>query len=431
MKRCDGPLAGFAVAALAFGAATAADSSAMVDGRADFADTRDPPSWSTLDAAERERYDLGHALSNTLWLPAGTSNAARRDGLGPLFNAASCDACHNEGARGQGLAKDGSAPAAMVIQLRRRGARNDDRADPVYGHALNTSALEGFRPEAEVRVRYAERGGDYPDGMRWSLRAPTYELLSLSSGPLAGDTVFAPRLTPQLFGAGLLERVPDAFLRDSAARARGRLSRLADGRIGRFGWQATTATIEEQTAVALSREMGLTSPLIDRDDCTPRQAACRAAPSGGTPEVPTEFMQALVAFQRHLAVPRAKAAPDQSARFAALGCAACHRPRLPVDGVPGLVAIAPYTDLLLHDLGDGLADRDANGRSVPSTWRTAPLWGLGHAARRPLALLHDGRARSIEEAVLWHDGEARTARRRFEQLDAAQRRRMLDWLAAL
>lgn len=423
---------GLAFAAFAALAGVAAAAPAAPDGYADFGDARNPPPYAPLDAAERERYELGHMLLNTSWVAAGTPRAARRDGLGPLFNAASCDACHNNGARGQGIDRDGAAPAALVMQLRRSGERNADVADPTYGHALNVAALDGFTPEGDAQVRYVERAGAYADGTRWTLREPRYELRALSSGPLAADSVVAPRLAPQLFGAGLLERVPDAALRASAARGNGRLSRLPDGRIGRFGWQATTATVEQQTAVALSREMGLTSSVIGRDDCTERERACRAAPSGGTPEVAPEFMQAFVAFQRHLAVPRTKAAAhDESARFAALGCAACHNTSLPVEGVPGIAAIAPYTDLLLHDLGEGLADRRADGRIEPSRWRTAPLWGLGHAARRPLALLHDGRARSIEEAILWHDGEARAARQGFERLDADARRALLAWIAAL
>lgn len=424
---------GYALAALVAAAACGgAAASSAADGYAGFADARNPPPYAPLDATERERYDLGHTLLNTHWVPAGTPSAGRRDGLGPLFNAASCDACHNNGARGQGLDKDGAAPAALVVQLRRAGERNADIADPGYGHALNIGALDGFTPEADVQVRYVERGGAYPDGTRWTLREPRYELRALSAGPLAADTVIAPRLAPQLFGAGLLERVPDSELRTNAARGGGRLSRLPDGRIGRFGWQATTATVEDQTATALSREMGLSSPLIGHDDCTERQRACRAAPSGGTPEVSPEFMQAFAAFQRHLAVPRTPmAARDESARFAALGCAACHRASVPVERVPGIATITPYTDLLLHDLGTGLADRRADGRIEPSAFRTAPLWGLGHAARRPLALLHDGRARSVEEAILWHDGEARAARRRFERLDADARRALLAWVTSL
>lgn len=425
-------------AAFHLGCADAQNPAADGSGLADFIDTRAPPAYAELTPAQRENVDLGHALLNTQWVPAGTPNAARRDGLGPLFNASSCDACHNEGAGGQGLSKDGIAPAALVIQLRRSSTANttdSDRGDPVYGQVLNTSALAGFEPEAVARVHYEDRRGHFPDGASWILHAPHYELSDLRYGALSPDTAIKPRLAPPLFGVGLLQQVPDAALVERAQASGGRLprrSKYADHRLGRFGWESATATIEEQTAVAMAREMGLTSALIDHDDCTAAQSACRHAPSGGSPEVSPQFMAALLDFQKFLAVPRTKtSATDASALFAAVGCEACHRKQLPVVDVPNITSISAYTDLLLHDLGPDLADRDASGRVLPAAWRTAPLWGLGHAARRPLTLLHDGRARSIEEAILWHGGEADSARTRFEQLVASERTRLLDWLAGL
>jgi len=431
VKRSRG--CGFAFAAAALTTAVALDGAhAQSDLRsayADFVDTRDPPSYASLNASQRESYDLGHALLNTQWVVAGTPNAERRDGLGPLFNAAACDACHNEGARGQGLSKDGLAPAPLVIQLQdtqAQAAHHVDDGDPVYGHVLNISALPDHVAEGSMWVHYAERSGRYPDGSTWTLRVPSYELRGLRYGPMNPATAISPRMAPQLFGVGLLARVPDSALPSSASTG------SADTARGRFGWQAASATLERQTAIAMSREMGLTSSAIGHDDCTATQAACRSAPSGGTPEVSAEFMQALLDFQTFLAVPRSKnAADDASSSFADLGCAACHRPRLPVEGVDGIGEIAAYTDLSLHDLGTDLADRDAQGRTVPTRFRTAPLWGLGHATRPPLALLHDGRARSIEEAILWHDGEASAARMRFAGLDASGRKRLLDWLATL
>lgn len=394
---------------------------------ADFVDTRDPLPYAALDAAKRDSYDLGHALLNTQFVAAGTPKAERRDGLGPLFNAAACDACHNEGARGQGLSRDGLAPAPLVIQLQDAqalAAHRADDGDPVYGHVLNISALPGYEAEGGAWVRYTERSGLYPDGTSWTLRAPTYELRELHYGPMNPSTAISPRLAPQLFGVGLLAHVRDSALAASTS------SGSANAPRGRFGWQVASATLEQQTAIAMSREMGLTSSVIDHDDCTSTQTACRSAPSGGTPEVSAEFMQALLDFQTFLAVPRSKnTADDASSSFAGIGCAACHRPRLPVEGVDGINEIAAYTDLSLHDLGTDLADRDAQGRIVPTRFRTAPLWGLGHTTRRPLTLLHDGRARSIEEAILWHDGEARAARTRFQSLGADERRRLLEWLA--
>ena len=416
--------------------ATAADGF----GRVEFADRRDPPPYTGLNSAQREAYELGHAIFNTPWVIAGTPRAGRRDGLGPLFNGATCDGCHNEGARAQGASGDELTPIGLIVQLGSPAAQLD-LGDPVYGHVLNTSAIEGYAPEARVRVRYVERAGRYADGAAWTLRAPRIELDALAYGALASDTLIKPRLASALFGVGLLQAVPDAAIVEIARRQAGVEGQVAwrevNGlqRVGRFGWQADAVSIEDQTARAFSREMGLGSTPIPHDDCTAAQSECRKAADGGRPEVTGEFLAALVSFQQWLAVPGASASQPQdgAALFAATGCAACHRPQLPVENIVGAEMIAPYTDLLLHDLGAGLADRTLGGKPGTSRWRTAPLWGLNHVPRsgRAWALLHDGRARSVEEAVLWHDGEAAAARRRFEKLDASRRQRLSSWVEGL
>lgn len=428
------------LAALLWAGASTATAVASDFGRADFTDRRDPPPVAALSDAQREAYDLGHAIFNTQWVIAGTPKAARRDGLGPLFNGGTCDGCHNEAARAQGASGDELAPIGLVVQLGSMRSQHDV-GDPVYGHALNTSAIDGFAPEARVRMRYVERSGRYPDGKAWMLRLPQIEIAALAYGPLARDTLIKPRLASALFGAGLLQAVPDAAIVDIAKRQDGVKGQVAwreingTHRMGRFGWQSDAVSIEDQTARAFSREMGLASTPIPHDDCTPAQRECRQAADGGKPEVSDEFLAALVSFQQWLAVPKTSAmqAEDGAALFAATGCVACHRPQLPVETSAGAGTIAPYTDLLLHDLGDGLADHTVDGKSVSSRWRTAPLWGLNHVLRSggAFALLHDGRARSIEEAVLWHDGEAAAARRRFEKLDEPQRKRLSSWVEGL
>ncbi len=182
--------------------------------------------------------------------------------------------------------------------------------------------------------------------------------------------------------------------------------------------------------------MGLTSATHPRDDCVPAHATCMSAQSGGTPEVADELLAAVIAFQRRLALPASPPLTGDDERrglqlFETTGCAVCHLPTLPVAGVDGIATIAAYSDLRRHALGAGLADRDAAGWREDSRWRTAPLWGLGHALRGPEpALLHDGRARSVEEALLWHGGEAAESRRRYQRLPAARRRYLLDWLSA-
>ena len=394
-------------------------------GRRPFGDARDPPSYSTLIESEQARVELGHAVFNTHWVPAGTANAGRRAGLGPLFNASACDACHNEGAHGRGPTGDGDAPAALVMQLEMpaRAAGKTPRGDPRYGQILSTAAIEGERPEAAVTIRYRVRAGRYPDGSTWRLRSPEYRLSELQYGPLSKSTILEPRLAPALFGVGLLEAVPD----------------LPEER---FGWQGRTISIRDQTTKAFARDMGLTSSVVHQDDCTAAQHACLAAPSGGNPEVSDELLDAVIEFQRHLAVPERGAIPNDASSaqrlFGELGCGACHRERLPVavtdaGGLTKPGVIEPYTDLRLHNLGSGLADSDVSGRKISSRWRTAPLWGLAYRLRieRAPTFLHDGRARSIEEAILWHGGEAQAARHAFEHLPASQRRQLLRWVESL
>ncbi len=464
-----------------------------------FADHRNPPSYRKLSDAEFARYDLGMAAFNTQFVPAGTPNAGRRAGVGPLFNSSSCDTCHNNGAHGRGPTGDGPAPTALVIQLATTPTKSpiDPEGDPVYGRVLNTVALDGVPPEGEAMIHYQETPGRYPDGSAFSLRVPHYTLTNLRYGPVSPRTLIKPRLAPALFGAGLLDAAaiaageagtaatgaaaisaaksdsgeshattqgasaqnaaqPRAAMQD-ASRSRATNSEQAHSAAhdnatthvmaleqahGHFGWQATALSVEDQTARAFSREMGLTSSEIPHDDCTPAETACLHAPSNGSPEVSAEIFNAVLSFQRYLAVPASPTPhtiPDQDVRtFTDLGCAVCHQPRLAVtltdaDGRGYAAVIAPYTDLRLHDLGTRLADETVAGKKVSSKWRTAPLWGLGY--RMTLehfpTFLHDGRARSAEEAILWHDGEAAAARKNFEELPAPQRKGFLHWLETL
>jgi CxxC motif-containing protein (DUF1111 family) len=211
---------------------------------------------------------------------------------------------------------------------------------------------------------------------------------------------------------------------------------------GRFGWQASALSVRDQTARAFAREMGLTSADMRSDDCTKAETACQQQPSGGSPEVSDDIFNAVVSFQRWLAVPASPTPhtfPDRDANtFVNLGCVSCHQPQLQValtddagKDVPAV--IAPYTDLRLHDLGARLSDENVAGKKVTSKWRTAPLWGLGYrmSLERFPTFLHDGRARSAEEAILWHDGEAAGARTRFEQLPTPERKALLRWLETL
>lgn len=391
---------------------------------------------------------LGEAVFNTSFVPAGTPGAERHSGLGPFFDAPSCDECHNGAAQPRGPFGSGPAPTGLIIALETPQAQPGRRpsGDPRYGHVLSTQALSGMAPEGRVTVRYRERHGRYPDGTPFTLRVPRYLITHLGYGPLAPRTLIEPRLAPSLFGVGWLARVPAAAIvappRAIAASATapfGTFSvrwRAGREQVGRLGWQGTSVSVRDQTTKALERDMGVTSREYPGDDCTSAEAACRGRSRRDIPEISSELVDALVAYQLSLARPGAVAPRPPDPTFMRLGCAACHRPRLPVslsggEGTSRSAWIAPYTDLRLHFLGMALDDRDASGHPVLTRWRTAPLWNLADRRHTGHMLLHDGRARSIEEAILWHGGEADAARARFMRLTPVERRRLLEWLRRL
>src|SRR5262245_21619051 len=291
-------------------------------------DAHPPHTWRPVTPDEQKKFDLGYAAFNTEWSPAN-SPAGRTDGLGPLFNLQSCDACHNSRRRGRGPRGDGDAPGDLVIQLGRLLPDGRvERGTAEYGRVLNTSATKDFKPEASVSIQYEERPRWLVDGRKVSLRMPSYIISNLSGPPLPANAVIMPRMPPSVQGVGLLERVPESALVPLAGIS-GRKSPL-----GRFGWQATEPTVASQTASAFAREMGLTSQLNSHIDCGESDKACLTAPNGGTPEVDPALFDALIGFQQLHAVPVAKVPSKDSAGaqlFARVGCGDCHRPALPVE----------------------------------------------------------------------------------------------------
>jgi CxxC motif-containing protein (DUF1111 family) len=399
-----------------------------------YIDHRNQPPILPLSAALAAQYQLGHAVFNTRFLPVGTPGAGRRSGLGPLFNSDSCDECHNEGAHGRGPDHEGPMPNSMVVQLEAlpRGAHTDPSdppGDPVYGRVLSPAAVEGFQSEGQVLIHYHVIQRTYPDGTAWTLRRPEYEVTHLNYGPLAANVVIKPRLAPAVFGMGLLEAATPHPVESGP---------------GRFGWQATVLSVWDQTTRALAREMGVTSADRFEDDCTSAQTQCLQQRHPGTPEMSGELLSALLTFEQWLSVPANPQPQPPQERAAGLqvfkstGCAGCHQPEQQVvltqpDGQPLAATIAPFTDLGIHDLGPGLADHEVSGTVHPTRFRTAPLWGIGYRLSRESrpTFLHDGRARSVEEAVLWHDGEAAVVRERFEHLPRAKREQLLRFVGAL
>ena len=425
---------------------------------------------ANLEFERQLTFHVGNGVFRKQWVSAPSSTASS-DGLGPLFNARACQNCHLKDGRGRPPA-GGEAATSFLLKLsvpprdeRQRAAlaalELDAVPEPTYGHQLQSFALQGHAAEGQVEIAYAESKIRLADGASVSLRAPRYSVSRPGYGPLDPETMLSPRVAPPMIGMGLLELIPEAAI---VARAdpedrdgdgvRGVAARgwsASEGRLmlGRFGWKAGKPTVADQAAAAFAGDMGLSTPVLPAatGDCTEAQAACRAAPTGDDDaegvEVTREMFDVLVFYSRNLAVPArpdatSSAALRGKALFASLGCAACHTPSHVTGHDPAAPhlsgqTIFPYTDLLLHDMGDGLADGRPEGLASGRHWRTAPLWGLGltKTVSGHTFLLHDGRARNALEAILWHGGEAQRARDSVAALGKAEREALLKFLDSL
>lgn len=392
---------------------------------------------------------LGRALFERLWVaaPASTKSA---DGLGPLFNARSCASCHKNGGPGRLPERAGPLPAGAPLVLHLTSADGDGVSPhPTLGFQLQTNAIAGHAAEGAITLRFAEEQVTLADGLVVSLRKPIFDV---SPRDLLIGVSSSPRLAPNVAGAALLARIPEQTIRAAADQddANGdgisgiaretSLTPLTPDSLGRFGWKAEAPTLQGQIASAFSRDLGLSTSLQTAPwgDCTQDQTACRSAIHGGTtqsPEVTAEMMSLIAAYLENLG-PTATGMSDVAGEkiFAAAGCTSCHTPKHDITAESGKTqTIGPYTDLLLHDMGPALADSGEAAVPLQREWRTAPLWGL-HARmqKTPDAqLLHDGRARSPLEAILWHDGEAAAARDRVKALSKDDRDALLRFLESL
>ncbi len=408
-----------------------------------------------LDAELLARFFAGQRLFNLGWV-AAPSPLVETDGLGPTFNRVACGRCHERDGRGRPPVAPDAPMLSMLLRLAVPGTNRHGgpKPHPAYGDQLQDHAIPGVKPEGRAAIAWREIAGRYGDGTPYRLRAPRLVLKDLAFGPPGPGLRLSARVAPQLTGMGLLAGVPAKTIlagADPDDRDRdgisGRPNRVWDRAarrtvLGRFGWKAGQPSLAQQTARALSADMGLTSRLYPAPNCPPVQTACRKAPSGGDPEVSDRQRADIVFYISLLAVPERRGADTAPVKrgetlFSAIGCAACHRPTLATgpNKVPALSnqTIHPFTDLLLHDMGRGLADGFAEYAASGREWRTPPLWGIGlfRTVNGHNLYLHDGRARSLAEAILWHGGEAERARERFRTLPKADRDAVIAFLESL
>jgi CxxC motif-containing protein (DUF1111 family) len=353
----------------------------------------------------------GWALFKRPWISAPSSLQAD-DGVGPLYSARSCNACHAGG--GPGPVAEGPVGDGSVVRL----GRAEGGGDPIYGTQIQSLALPGYDPEADVALRWENSGG---------LRTPRLIFANLRYGPLGAETRTAYLRAPSLFGIGMLESVPESEILSRSST--GRPNWVEDGkgkrRLGRFGWKASTAELAPQVALAFQRDFGIsTSDLPGAyGECTEAESGCRNV-AGRAVELPDAFRDEIATFLRLLRPPEEPRTADPGyALFRNAGCMECHA--LLRDAHGGIVPA--YTDLLLHDMGRGLDDGIAEGSARGSEWRTAPLWDVAGSLAQG-GLLHDGRATSIAEAVQWHGGQASQARASFNALSPSERKLIDDFL---
>ncbi|MCY0093489.1 di-heme oxidoredictase family protein [Hoeflea ulvae] len=426
---------------------------------------------ANLTFREEETFKLGNALFRKLWVSSPSSTLAS-DGLGPLFNARACQSCHIKDGRGH--PPEGTADATSMFLRLARPARTDEERqalesyvaaslpDPVYGGQMQDLAVPGLKSEGRMVIDYEEQPVSLDDGTVVSLRKPTYSVADLGYGPLDPETTLSPRMTPPMTGMGLIEAIHPADIlahadpddRDgdgvSGRVALARDPATGDIAIGRFGWKAQNATVRQQSATAFAGDIGISTPDVPagHGDCMPSQTECMELPVGiqldlGDTEAPDPVLELVTFYSQNLAVPARRGVDDPEVLagkdvFYSLGCTTCHVPKYVTSRKADNPAhrfqlIWPYSDFLLHDMGEGLADGQQVGVADGTEWRTPPLWGTGltEIVNDHTFFLHDGRARNLTEAILWHGGEAQTARDGFAGLEKADRDALIAFLNSL
>jgi len=415
---------------------------------------------SNLSLTRKDGFFVGNSFFEGVWVSAPASTTAR-DGLGPLFNTMSCQSCHVKDGRGRppregenmlSMLARVSIPAVQAVSeldLERRGVA----PHPVYGDQIQNHALLGQKPEGIVEIEWEEVPGTFADGKTYSLRKPVVSITELGYGDVPDDLEVSLRVAPQMIGLGLLEAIPEESLRaledpedangDGISGRRNLVWDIAKGAktTGRFGWKAEQPNVRQQVASAFAGDIGITSTVFTEENHMPAQKII--AESGGVPEVTDEILDFVTFYSKLLAVPaqRSHDAPTimQGRKlFHEAQCVKCHVETFQtgkVDGFPELSnqEIHPYTDLLLHDMGEGLADNRPAFEATGREWRTPPLWGIGMVwtVNQHTNFLHDGRARSIEEAILWHGGEAEASREAYVNLSESERRKLLAFVNSL
>ena len=384
-----------------------------------------------------------------------TAPAVVNPGLGPIYNNVSCINCHSRDGRGRPPGVD-EGLVSLLFRLSLPKAEDSVAGKPPtpvpgFGTQLNNRAIVEANPEGTVKIEYTEQTLTTADGARVHLRHPNYTLTETYQ-PLPENVEISPRVAPAVFGLGLLEAIPENAILAYADEAdidgdgiSGKPNYVWDVvaqryTLGRFGWKANQPTLLQQVAAAYNDDMGITTSLFSVENSAGQS---QLTEHSVTPEVSDEILEVVTFYVQTLAVPARRDVDNPQVKqgeqlFAEAQCASCHVPTLRTGVLAGVPSVSnqtihPYTDLLLHDMGPDLADNRPDFHASGREWRTPPLWGIGLVRRvnGHTNFLHDGRARNLMEAILWHGGEAEASRQTVKQMSKAERDALIAFLESL
>lgn len=381
-----------------------------------------------------------------------TAPAQVNQGLGTIFNNSSCVACHPRDGRAA-FPSNLAAKSGFFLRTSLPGQNPNGSpvAVPGFGTQIQNQAIFGVQPEAQFSVTYIEIIETFADGTQVTLQKPTYSVIN-SYIPFPANALLSPRLGPPVFGLGLLEAITESYIlqnqdindanNDGISGKANYVYDVVSGttKLGRFGWKANTASVLEQCAGAYNGDMGITNYIFPTE--TGYGQSNGSDGLADDPEISPEILQNVAFYCQTLAVPAPRNITQENIRkgakiFEQIDCAKCHIPKMQT-GYSPIIALSnqtfyPYTDMLLHDMGAGLADNRPDFLANGNEWKTRPLWGIGltQVVNGHTHFLHDGRAKNITEAILWHGGEAENAKQKFKQLSTTDRENLLAFLNSL
>lgn len=416
---------------------------------------------SGIRGATRREFTVGNSFFQGVWVQAPSSTDLR-DGLGPVYNAVACASCHFKDGRGRGLPEsDGKVDISLLFRLKVKEEGGKTKDHPEYGGQFNPIGLDNVPGEGDAYVKFQKVTGKYDSGETYELVVPEYSFVNLAYGKFGDKTIFSPRVGPQMIGLGLIENIKEEDIlkniKDQASNKDGVSGRAnyvyslvyQKMMLGRFGWKAAQPSLLEQNAAAFHGDIGITSYLHPTEDCTYVQLECKNHQTNE--DISADLLNKVTIYTQTLAVPVSRILGDESALrgkaiFSKISCTTCHVAHYKTGSNSDIEVlnnqdIYPYSDFLLHDMGDALSDDKKESRAeyafeglaTTREFRTPPLWGLGlvKIVNGHTRLMHDGRARDVEEAILWHGGEATKSKEAFKKLTKQDREDVVKFVNSL